>query len=59
MKVIKTFMDKVTHKYYRLDSEYKGDRVDELQSKGLLESPKKEVKKSTSANKDGKKKGDK
>jgi len=41
MKVIKPFMDKVTRKYYKVGDEYKGERVAELQSAGVLEKPKK------------------
>lgn len=55
MKVIKHFQDKHTKKYYRVGSDYKGNRVDELQSKGFLyKEPKKKQPK-----KDGSKKGDK
>lgn len=47
-------MDKETHKHYRIGSNYKGSRVDELQSKGFLYKEKKKQPK-----KDGNKKGDK
>lgn len=53
MEVIKLFQDKETRKIHRAGSEYKGNRVDELQSKGFLFKPKKSSKKAEQ------KKGDK
>jgi hypothetical protein len=40
LKVIEQFKDKETKRIYQVNDNYDGDRVSELQQKGVLEKPK-------------------